>query len=79
MSCHCFPPIAFASLDTARPNTKRALQSGEVHGLAKLADAEREDGEPRTDVPEQQGEETRHGSEEGRKMRRGHKRQSKTH
>ena len=55
-----------ASLDPEGQDREWALQGGEVHGLA---DSEREDGAPRTDVPEQQGEETRHGSEEGREMR----------
>ena len=61
-----FNRIGSASVGAEGPNRERALQSREVHGLA---DSEREDGAPRTDVPEQQGEETRHGSEEGREMR----------
>ena len=40
-----------ASVDTEGPNRGRALQSREVHGVV---DGEREDGVPRTDVPQQQ-------------------------
>ena len=44
------------------------LQGREVHGMA---DEQRSNGTPRTDVPEQQGKEARHGSEERRKVREG--------
>ena len=57
-----------ASLDPEGQDREWALQGREVHGLAN---EQRSDGAPRTDVPEQQGEETRHGSEERREVRKG--------
>ena len=57
-----------ASVDPERENRKRAVQGGEVHWLA---DAKRADGAPRSDVPEQQREGSRHGGQKRRAQREG--------
>ena len=59
-----------ASMDPEGQNREWALQGGEVHGVAN---EQWSDGASRTNVPEQQGEETRHGSEERREVRKGAK------
>ena len=57
-----------ASVDPERENRKRAVQGGKMHWLA---DAKRADGAPRSDVPEQQREGSRHGGQKRRAQREG--------
>ena len=49
-------------------NRKRAVQGGKMHWMA---DAKRADGTPRSDVPEQQRERSRHGGQKRRAQREG--------
>ena len=57
-----------ASVDPERENRKRAVQGGKMHWLA---DAKRADGAPRSDVPKQQREGSRHGGQKRRAQREG--------
>lgn len=57
-----------ASVDPEGENRKRAVQGGEMHWLA---DAKRADGAPRSDVPKQQREGSRHGGQKRRAQREG--------